>query len=135
MNHGAIRELSRGLTALFVVGLLGACGSSESVETTLADRDPEVVAAGAVLYEAECAECHGSDLRGTDKGPSHLSAVYEPGHHGDGAFQIAVLQGVRPHHWDFGQMPPVPLEDGDIDKIIAFVRDAQEREGFEPYPP
>ena len=115
--------------------VLTSCNGSSPAAVTVAAQDADLAAQGAVLYEAKCAECHGSDVRGTDSGPSLLSVVYEPGHHGDGSFQIAVLQGVRQHHWDFGEMAPVPLEDGDIDKIIAFVRDTQGREGFEPYPP
>ena len=88
------------------------------------------------LLQANCAECHGADLRGTDKGPSHLSEVYVPGHHGDGAFQLAVRVGSRQHHWNFGPMPPVEgLSDSDIAAIVAFVREQQRVEGFEPYPP
>lgn len=93
---------------------------------------PELVSAGAVLYEAKCAECHGSDLRGTDRGPSHLSIVYEPNHHSDAVFLLAVRNGARAHHWDFGPMLPVEeLTDDDVAAIVAFVRDTQTREGFE----
>ncbi|HEX6422132.1 MAG TPA: cytochrome c [Acidimicrobiales bacterium] len=90
---------------------------------------------GAELYAEACASCHGDDLRGTDRGPSHLSQVYEPGHHPDEAFRAAVAQGSPQHHWDFGDMPPVPgLADDEVDAIIAYVREVQQREGFEPYP-
>jgi len=34
--------------------------------------------------------------------PTHLFDVDEPGHHGDGAFLLAVQAGVCPHHWSFG---------------------------------
>lgn len=99
-------------------------------------QDPVLVAAGDVLYQASCASCHGSDLRGTDSGPSLLSVVYQPGHHADGAFVLAVLNGVRAHHWNFGDMPPVPgLSQDDLVRIIAYVRENQRIEGFEPYPP
>ena len=88
------------------------------------------------LYQANCAECHGADLRGTDKGPGHLSVVYEPNHHGDAAFALAVYSGVRQHHWPFGDMAPVEgLDDDDIARIVAFVRENQRVSGFEPYPP
>lgn len=100
------------------------------------ERDPELVEAGATLYAANCAECHGEDLRGTAKGPSHLSEIYEPGHHSDEAFLVAVTTGVMPHHWNFGPMPPVEgLTEADVAAIIAFVREAQRVEGFESYPP
>lgn len=114
--------------------VITACGEGGGGEIT--EQDPALVAEGAELYKASCAECHGSDLRGTDKGPSHLSILYQPGHHGDGAFQIAVLIGVTAHHWDFGPMPPIEgLSEDDVEAITAFVRQRQREEGFEPYPP
>jgi len=91
---------------------------------------------GAVLYAQSCASCHGSDLRGTDVGPSHLSEVYAPDHHPDSSFRAAIEQGTRAHHWDFGDMSPVTgLSDEEIDAIIAYVREQQEEHGLEPYPP
>lgn len=91
---------------------------------------------GAALYGQACASCHGADLRGTDRGPSHLSIVYEPGHHPDAAFRSAVRKGVAAHHWSFGPMLPVPgLDDDEVEAIIRYIREVQQREGFEPYPP
>ena len=99
-------------------------------------QDPTLVAEGDVLYQASCAACHGSDLRGTDIGPSHLSVVYQPGHHSDAAFILAARNGVRSHHWQFGNMAPVEgLSDADLESIVAFVRESQRTSGFEPYPP
>jgi mono/diheme cytochrome c family protein len=91
---------------------------------------------GATLYAANCASCHGRDLRGTDKGPSHLSVVYESNHHPDESFQHAIEEGVRAHHWNFGDMQPVGgLDQSEIDAVIAYIRDVQARDGFESYPP
>ena len=118
--------------------VLSACsGSSESTQTSLASQaSADLVAAGKPLYQASCAQCHGTDLRGSDLGPSHLSVVYEPNHHGDAAFVLAARNGVRQHHWPYGDMPPIPgLTDGDLAAIVAFVRDQQRIHGFEPYPP
>jgi mono/diheme cytochrome c family protein len=117
--------------------LTAACGSGATLEGTgIEPQDPELVADGEELYAVSCAECHGADLRGTDKGPSHLSEVYVPGHHGDGAFRVAVVAGSPQHHWDFGPMMPVEgLSEADVTAIIAFVRETQRTEGFEPYPP
>lgn len=107
-----------------------------SSEFDIAVQDPVLVSEGDVLYQANCGACHGSDLRGTDIGPSHLSILYNPDHHGDGAFVLAALNGVRSHHWNFGDMAPVPdLSQEDMDRIVAFVRENQRIEGFEPYPP
>jgi mono/diheme cytochrome c family protein len=88
---------------------------------------------GAELYQQRCATCHGSDLRGTDGGPSLLSIVYEPGHHPDASFRTAITSGSPQHHWGFGDMPPMGqgLSDAEIDAIIAYVRSVQQSEGFE----
>ncbi len=95
-----------------------------------------LVAEGKGLYQASCAACHGADLRGTELGPSHLSVVYQPGHHSDITFVLAARNGVRSHHWPFGDMAPVEgLSDTDLELIVAFVRETQRINGFEPYPP
>ena len=87
---------------------------------------------GAAVYQQYCAECHGVDLRGTDKGPSQLSIVYEPNHHGDYAYRVAIREGTREHHWWFGDMPPVEgITDLEIEKVISFIRAEQQRLGFE----
>jgi len=129
--------LSIALTCVAFAVVLAACGSSGTTDGAgIAVQDPGLVATGSVLYQANCAECHGADLRGTDKGPPHLSIVYEPNHHGDAAFLLAAQQGVRAHHWRFGDMAAVEgLSSGDVAAIVAFVRENQRVEGFEPYPP
>lgn len=116
------------LTVAIAVGA-AACGSAP---TDSAPASPAGAGPGAELYQSSCASCHGTDLRGTDKGPSHLSIVYEPNHHGDDSFRSAIVNGVRQHHWNFGDMAAIPGLDADeIDDIIAFVRAEQERQGFE----
>lgn len=101
-----------------------------------ADTSNAAASDGAALYATNCASCHGSDLRGTALGPSHLSVVYQPDHHPDESFRAAITSGVTPHHWNFGSMQPVAgLDDDEMTAIIAFIRDVQQREGFEPYPP
>lgn len=117
--------------------IVAACGGgADNAATDIPAQDPGLVTAGSALYQAECASCHGTDLRGTDLGPSHLSSVYEPGHHSDVAFLFAVQRGSAAHHWRFGAMPPIEgLTEDDVTAIVAFVREAQRLEGFEPYPP
>jgi mono/diheme cytochrome c family protein len=129
--------------ALVIVAafLIAACNNTsspttEAGDTGIAPQDPELVEVGAELYQANCADCHGTDLRGTDQGPSHLSIVYEPNHHGDGAFLLAIQRGTPAHHWPYGNMEPVEgLTNNDITAIIAYVREQQRLHGFEPYPP
>jgi mono/diheme cytochrome c family protein len=123
--------------AVTFMGILAACGGAATSDgSEIEPQDAELVTEGEELYAANCAECHGADLRGTDKGPSHLSEAYVPSHHGDGAFRVAVLAGSPQHHWDFGPMEPVEgLSEAEVTAIIAFVREKQRTEGFEPYLP
>lgn len=88
-------------------------------------------AAGKRLYEKFCAACHGAGLDGTDKGPPLLHRIYEPSHHGDAAFQLAARNGVRAHHWRFGDMAPVPqATSDDVAHITAYVRFEQRKVGI-----
>lgn len=108
---------------------LAACGSDDTAPTNTAGSQVE---RGAEVYAESCASCHGADLRGTDKGPSHLSIVYEPNHHTDDSFRSAIANGAPQHHWNFGDMEPVEgLSDDDVEAVIAYVRAEQERQGFE----
>jgi mono/diheme cytochrome c family protein len=50
--------------------LVGACGDQARIEAVLALTGD--AAAGQVIYTDICAECHGADLSGTDKGPNLL---------------------------------------------------------------
>ena len=126
------------LVVIFVIAVVGFGGNSYDTDagTGIPVKDPELVAAGEPLYQASCATCHGTDVRGTEIGPSHLSVVYEPNHHGDAAFALAAQNGVRAHHWPFGDMAAVPgLSDEDLEAIVAYVRESQRINGFEPYAP
>ena len=84
--------------------------------------------AGKSLFNSQCAACHGADLKGTAKGPPFLHRIYLSSHHSDMAFQIAAKSGVRSHHWQFGDMPPIPLVTPDsVAHIIAYIRREQQK--------
>jgi len=86
---------------------------------------------GKAVFEGTCAACHGAGGTGSDVGPPLVHAYYRPGHHADGAFTLAIRNGVQPHHWDFGPMPPQPaLSDQDIADVTAYVRQIQEAAGI-----
>ena len=87
---------------------------------------------GKLAYEAQCAVCHGTNAAGQDGvAPPLVHKIYEPSHHGDGAFLLAAKNGVRAHHWRFGNMPPVEgVTDGDVKMIVAYVRELQRANGI-----
>lgn len=87
--------------------------------------------AGQRAYDATCAKCHGANGTGTDKGPPFLDPVYNPGHHADEAFMRAVRNGVRQHHWGFGDMPAQPtVTESEIQQIVRYVRELQQANGM-----
>lgn len=119
--------------AAVTVGIVAIAMSvgGEDPAGAIVDRDPATIAAGAELFAATCATCHGTGLRGTETGPPLLHPYYAPNHHADEAFQRAVLVGVQAHHWGFGDMPAqAGLTREDVEKIIAFVRTEQEAAGI-----
>ncbi len=146
---GSTTGLRMAAAIIFTCVITAACGAdaSEAGDTSAPEPPPAqtaevtaptstaaelVIPDGAEVYQQYCAECHGVDLRGTDKGPSQLSIVYEPNHHGDYAYRVAIRDGTREHHWWFGDMPPVEgISDLEIEKVISFIRAEQERLGFE----
>ena len=122
---------------LIVASLLGgvaACAPAD--RSDLADFDPgppppELIA-GETMYNGSCAKCHGLEGRGTGEGPPLVDEVYRPAHHADAAFQLAVRQGVAPHHWTFGPMPPMPeLTPEQVGRITGYVRWLQQQAGIE----
>ncbi len=86
---------------------------------------------GAKAFDANCAQCHGTNGAGGDRGPPLVHDIYNPGHHGDAAFFFAVKRGVREHHWAFGDMSPMPeVAEDDIYAIVRYIRELQEENGI-----
>ena len=102
------------------------------VEVALPEALSENAQIGKVAFEAKCAVCHGTNAAGQDGvAPPLVHKIYEPSHHGDGSFLVAVRNGVRAHHWRFGNMPPVDgLTEGDVKMIVAYVRELQRANGI-----
>lgn len=115
-----------GVTSLVVVAVVAACGSDDPDAEAGADASR-----GASLFENNCAVCHGASGTGTNVGPPLVHDIYEPGHHPDESFHRAVAQGAAAHHWDFGDMPPVPgLGPDEVAEIIVYVRSLQRDAGI-----
>jgi mono/diheme cytochrome c family protein len=87
---------------------------------------------GVRAFNAVCAVCHGANAAGSEAGPPLVHRIYEPSHHGDHAFELAVTNGVRAHHWKFGNMPPQSgLTKADVRTIVTYVRELQRANGID----
>lgn len=101
------------------------------VEVTVPQLSP-VAQKGEGLFNDNCAACHNTNAVGRDGvGPPLVHKIYEPSHHGDESFQLAAKNGVRSHHWPFGDMAPVEgITRADVSTIIAYVRELQRANGI-----
>jgi mono/diheme cytochrome c family protein len=128
-----LNRLAGQIACLTVVAFCVACESQ-------ADKDGALPAAGAApaefqlgeaKFSSHCAACHGASAVGTAQGPPLVHKIYEPNHHADVAFQRAALNGVRAHHWDFGNMPKIDgVSPDDVDQIIKYIRWLQRQAGI-----
>ena len=125
-------------TILFTFIVLGiGCESKQSdataepVAAQPSTTTPAEFQKGEASFNSNCAICHGANGTGTDQGPTFLSRIYHPNHHGDQAFFRAAMQGVRAHHWKFGDMPQVEGMTKDLMvEIISYVRWLQREAGI-----
>lgn len=86
---------------------------------------------GEQLFHSMCAQCHGATATGSPKGPPLVHKIYRPGHHADLAFHWAVRDGVRQHHWKFGDMPPIKgMSPEQVGHIVAYIRQKQQQAGI-----
>jgi mono/diheme cytochrome c family protein len=104
--------------------------TSTVVDVEVPELSP-VAQAGREAFRANCAQCHGVNAGGTDKGPPLIHKWYHPNHHADAAFFLAAKRGVPQHHWKFGSMPPQPqVGERSIQQITEFVRELQRANGI-----
>jgi len=135
-------QLLKDAPAILVTALLVG-GAVTIIWKMVAPADQADVAAVAVpmlsasavegkrAFDANCATCHGESGIGTGKGPPLVHDIYNPGHHGDMSFLAAAQRGVPQHHWQFGNMPPLPqVTDGQMAVIVRYIRELQEANGI-----
>lgn len=92
----------------------------------------ETAKLGEELFKENCATCHGQNAVGQQGvAPPLVHKIYEPSHHGDQSFQMAVAMGVRSHHWKFGNMAAIegPSRE-DVFQITQYVRELQRANGI-----
>jgi len=116
-------------------GQPGSPRGRDAIRSAVAVTVPEtlsaVAQAGKVLFDRSCAQCHGENAAGSDEGPPLVHKIYEPGHHSDQAFFLAARNGVRAHHWNFGNMLPIPeVKEPAVAAIIVYVRELQQANGI-----
>ena len=102
------------------------------VEVTLPSELSQTAELGKRVFDTSCAACHGANAAGQNGvAPPLVHKIYEPSHHSDAAFLLAAKNGVRAHHWNFGNMPPVEgLTDADVKMVAAYVRELQRANGI-----
>lgn len=97
--------------------LAAACG---------ADGPGTALERGERIYAANCAQCHGGDLAGSERGPSLLLEVYGPAELADAEMADAIRNGVEQRLFEFGPMAGNgALRDEQIDAVVTFVRAEQ----------
>ena len=130
------------LVAAFVMLMMVGCGddSASQNETTKSNGTEQGSTTGLTsssartgeeLFSANCSVCHGVDAFGTNQGPPLVDKTYHPGHHPDFSIRNAINNGVKQHHWFFGDMPPVAgVSPDDVEKIICHIRETQRANGL-----
>lgn len=126
------------IVTAFVVGGVGVALSklggpstrSTVVDVTVPNLSQDAKR-GQKVFAENCATCHGENASGTDQGPPLIHNIYNPGHHADASFFLAVKRGVRSHHWPYGDMPPQPhVKERQVANIITYVRELQTANGI-----
>ena len=96
-------------TIMITAGCAAPAPDAETTEFAQTVREatiPASLAAGEAAFVANCMTCHGE--RG-----------------------LAAQRGVRAHHWDFGDMPPIPeVDTEELRAIVPYIRFLQEQVGI-----
>jgi len=135
-------KIAENLPKLFVMGIFGLGVGVLIFKAFQSDEGAQAVAvkvpsfssearAGEIVFNENCAACHGINASGTSSGPPLVHNVYNPGHHDDASFYRAAKQGVPRHHWPFGDMPKQPqVTPNEVASIISYVRELQVANGI-----
>jgi len=135
-----MKKLQENLPKLIVIGFLAAAvaigisklwGAGTATVGVAVPGLSQLAQNGEKAFADNCAKCHGVNAAGTDKGPPLIHDIYNPGHHADESFYRAAQNGVRQHHWPFGNMPPQPqVSQPQIAAIVQYVRELQVANGI-----
>ncbi len=116
--------------AILISRLDPAADGGARVEVTV-PKLSDYALEGRNAFDANCAECHGKNAAGSERGPPFVHKIYGPNQHADGAFYAAAMLGAVQHHWRFGNMPAQSqVNDNDVAAIIQYVRELQLANGI-----
>lgn len=131
VKYGVIGVLALGIGMVAWRSFGPSEDKNRNTEITVPQRLSVTASKGKTSFDESCARCHGKNAAGTEQGPPLVHVYYNPGHHADGAFFLAVKNGVKQHHWRFGNMPAQPqVSDEQTRLIVAYVRELQEANGI-----
>jgi mono/diheme cytochrome c family protein len=123
--------------AFFAIGATGFIFDKFILSSSASKSEVEVpnlsalAQAGEDAFALNCASCHGKNGVGSKVGPPLVHDTYNPGHHPDESFYAAVKNGVRQHHWPYGNMPAQPqVSQDDLRAIVQYVREVQVANGI-----
>lgn len=86
---------------------------------------------GQLAFNNTCAKCHGNNGEGSLQGPPLIHDIYNSGHHSNQSFYSAVRNGVKQHHWSYGNMPAQKgVGFSEMAGIVQFVREVQQQNGI-----
>ncbi len=115
----------------FPGGSSTASNAGSTAQTLVLPEFTTLAQAGQEAFQQNCSACHGATATGTDRGPSLIDTIYRPGVHSDMAIVLAPRNGVRSHHWRFGNMPRIDgVTEEQIRGIIQFIRELQKANGI-----
>jgi mono/diheme cytochrome c family protein len=121
------------LTAVLALSVAGKPVSARFAQDALSQPTLDAKAEdGRQAFQAVCATCHGTQLRGTDNAPPLLHPAYGPkSGHGDDTVLAAIQNGAKSHMWKFGDMPkPQGVKPGQESAILAYIRAMQAANGL-----
>lgn len=104
----------RVLVALLLAATVIFAGSNSLASAQSEADDPAEVAAGRVIYESNCAGCHGAEGEGSNSGRP-LTGIADQG---DRASHIASIVNGKGNMPAFGER----LSEGEIGEVASFVR-------------
>ena len=109
----------------------GASAAAPKADSLIIPQLSQIAQSGEIAFNDKCSACHGKNAAGSDNGPPLVHKIYEPSHHADIAFMMAANNGVRSHHWRFGNMPPVEgITEAKVRWITTYVRELQAANGI-----